>query len=110
MKCRSCGTSFENRSHYCLNCGKKQKAFNLIPLLVLVALLCTSAFGFVLFHYYNPSEFSKTPKTTAVVDSSVKEEVENKKEQVNNEVTKTEAKPANEIAKNVLKPATIMTN
>ena len=73
MKCRSCGTNFENRSHVCPNCGNKKKGFKFIPLLVLAALLCTSAFGFVLFYYFNPSDldFNKTPKTTAIVDSSV---------------------------------------
>ena len=106
MKCRSCGTNFENRSHFCPNCGKKVKRFHLIPILVLAALLCTSAFGFVLFQFFNPADVNKTTKTTAVVDSSVvdeTEEIETKKEQTPAVITKPEEKPASEISENVQK-------
>ena len=108
MKCRSCGTNFENRSQVCPNCGNKKKRFKFIPLLVLAVLLCTSAFGFLLFYYANPYDFvfNKTPKTTAVVDSSAiddKVKVETNKEQDKVVETKTEAKPASEISENVQK-------
>ncbi len=112
MKCRSCGTSFENRSHVCTNCGKKRKQFKLIPILMLVALLCMSAFGFILVQYLNPSDFTKSTKTTAVVDSSVIDdhvtvEKETEKEEPDKSivtkpaVTKSVEKPASEISENV---------
>ena len=108
MKCGSCGTNFENRSHVCPNCGNKKKEFKLLPILVLTALLCTSAFGFLLFYYVSPYdlEFNKTPKTTSIVDSSVidaKEDEVTNKEQDKVVKTKIKAKPASDISKNVQK-------
>lgn len=110
LKCRSCGTDFNNRSKYCPSCGKKVKKSTLLPILVLVALLSISAFGFMLFQYFNPTELNKTPKTAAIVDSTTIDETEKTeetevpveyKEKV--EETKSEAKPASEIADNVQK-------
>ena len=107
LKCRSCGTDFNNRSNYCPNCGKKVKRSKSIPLLVLVAILSMSTFGFMLFQYFNPTELNKTPKTAAIVDSTTIDETEKTevpveyKEKVAE--TKSEAKPASEIADNVQK-------
>lgn len=110
LKCSSCGTHFENRSHFCPNCGKKVKKNHLIPILVIVALLCMSAFGFVLFHYFNPADFNQTTKTASVVDSSVVDDTEKtdtkKKQQETAVVTKPEEKPASEISETVQKDVT----
>lgn len=112
VKCRSCGTPFENRSHVCPNCGKKVKSSKLIPLLFVIALLCSSAVGVILFQVYNiPIDDKQTKKTTAVVDSAIVNELAEetkteKKQEKTAVVTKPEEKPASEITENVQKDVT----
>lgn len=108
LKCHSCGTNFENRSKVCPNCGKKVKNLKFIPFLVAIALICTTAFGYVLFQYYSPTDFQKVSKPTQVVDSAnvKKKEVEKEIEKSKTEAVIKKKKrllPANKMSEQVQK-------
>lgn len=102
LKCRACGIEFENRSNYCPSCGEKAKGSKLIPLLAVVALLCTSAFGFILFTYYSQTDFRKAPQSTAVIDLADEEQA---KEQAETKIAiadkQKKSLPATEVTKQV---------